>query len=84
MDNSNSQGRRFGKSISHHNLQNMAMRYSERNYPILISGKDDHAIMASVREAFTVQELIKIFQLRTYHYQHPKRISGRCLAHLEQ
>ena len=83
MDNSNNQGRRFGKSISHHNLQNMAMRYSERNYPILISGKDDYVIMASIRKALTEQKLINIFQLRTYRYQHPKRISGRCLAPLE-
>jgi len=36
-ENSNNQGRRFGKSISHHNLQNMSMRYSEKNFPILIS-----------------------------------------------
>ena len=35
------QERRFGKSISHHNIQNMAMRYSEKNFPILISGKNE-------------------------------------------
>jgi RNA recognition motif-containing protein len=31
------QGRRFGKSISHHNIQNITMRYTEKNFPILIS-----------------------------------------------
>ena len=43
MENNNNQGRRFGKSISHHNIQNMAMRYSEKNFPILISGKSEIA-----------------------------------------
>ena len=52
MENSNNQGRRFGKSISHHNIQNMAMRYSEKNFPILISGKSEIAPRQKFNFAF--------------------------------
>ena len=56
MENSNNQGRRFGKSISHHNIQNMAMRYSEKNFPILISGKND-CVTSTIQTCISVTNL---------------------------